>query len=685
MRKIFLDLVPSDAFITLRCRARLLRFIVVLAFALLSSGFFAHAEGTVTNCTQAGLSTALNGGGVVTFSCDGTIVLTNTITIATNTTLDGSGRTVAISGNNAVRLFEVDPSVNFTLIHLTIADGRHTGPNGLAETNRVNGEPGFGAGIYNNGGDLTLFNCTLANNSSVGGNGAIETSSFQHGGAGGTAQGGAIFSAAGSVYLSNCTVSANNATGGNGGGGTFSDDVSGGSASGGAIYGTNAQIILISTSFSSNGASGGAPGGFGPNVGGPSGGAYGGSMCIRGGHLSARNSTFSSNIAAGADLPSIVRSGAVGPAEGGAIFITNATAEFVRSLFATNTALSGKKSLNGTVGYANGGAICNQGTLSISSSGFYGNRAVGRGGSEGYGAGGAVSTSASLTLVDSALAGNSVQGSEGGAQSAFAFPGAPGMGGGIFNQGVAAITNSTIAQNMARGGDSGAGISSMAAGGDGTGGGLFNRGVSVAFANVTLADNNALGGVGNPAGASSGGGLRSTNGTITLINSIVANNQSGSNCFGNLTDGGHNISSDASCNFSSAGSLNNTDPKLAPLADNGGPTPTMALLPDSPAIDAADNAFCPPTDQRGFPRPSGRGCDMGAFEYFGTYRVVLHDAQIQICFFCPTNRTCSVLATTNLLTWQTIGSLGVGDSGIACFEETNASSYPLRFYKISDP
>ena len=252
MRKIFLDLVPSDAFITLRCRARLLRFIVVLAFALLSSGFFAHAEGTVTNCTQAGLSTALNGGGVVTFSCDGTIVLTNTITIATNTTLDGSGRTVAISGNNAVRLFEVDPSVNFTLIHLTIADGRHTGPNGLAETNRVNGEPGFGAGIYNNGGDLTLFNCTLANNSSVGGNGAIETSSFQHGGAGGTAQGGAIFSAAGSVYLSNCTVSANNATGGNGGGGTFSDDVSGGSASGGAIYGTNAQIILISTGFSSN-------------------------------------------------------------------------------------------------------------------------------------------------------------------------------------------------------------------------------------------------------------------------------------------------------------------------------------------------------------------------------------------------------------------------------------------------
>jgi hypothetical protein len=56
----------------------------------------------------------------------------------------------------------------------------------------------------------------------------------------------------------------------------------------------------------------------------------------------------------------------------------------------------------------------------------------------------------------------------------------------------------------------------------------------------------------------------------------------------------------------------NANPLLAPLADNGGPTQTMALLAVSPALDAGNN--CPPTDQRGLPRPQGPGCDIGAFE-----------------------------------------------------------------------
>lgn len=56
-----------------------------------------------------------------------------------------------------------------------------------------------------------------------------------------------------------------------------------------------------------------------------------------------------------------------------------------------------------------------------------------------------------------------------------------------------------------------------------------------------------------------------------------------------------------------------TDPMLATLADNGGPTGTLALLPGSPAIDAA-GATCPPVDQRGIVRPVGAACDAGAFE-----------------------------------------------------------------------
>jgi hypothetical protein len=56
------------------------------------------------------------------------------------------------------------------------------------------------------------------------------------------------------------------------------------------------------------------------------------------------------------------------------------------------------------------------------------------------------------------------------------------------------------------------------------------------------------------------------------------------------------------------------DPRLAPLADNGGPTLTQALLADSPALATALNCPPPATDQRGVIRPQGGGCDIGAFE-----------------------------------------------------------------------
>ena len=55
------------------------------------------------------------------------------------------------------------------------------------------------------------------------------------------------------------------------------------------------------------------------------------------------------------------------------------------------------------------------------------------------------------------------------------------------------------------------------------------------------------------------------------------------------------------------------DARLTPLGDHGGPTPTHALLPDSPAIDLAPGASCPGADQRGRPRPAD-GCDAGAVE-----------------------------------------------------------------------
>lgn len=71
--------------------------------------------------------------------------------------------------------------------------------------------------------------------------------------------------------------------------------------------------------------------------------------------------------------------------------------------------------------------------------------------------------------------------------------------------------------------------------------------------------------------------------------------------------------------------MTTADPNLGPLADNGGPTQTMALVAPSPALNTGSNAVCAAAigapnygagglDQRGVQRPQGPACDLGAFE-----------------------------------------------------------------------
>jgi hypothetical protein len=110
-------------------------------------------------------------------------------------------------------------------------------------------------------------------------------------------------------------------------------------------------------------------------------------------------------------------------------------------------------------------------------------------------------------------------------------------------------------------------------------------------------------------------------GTLTLYNSIIAYAGSSSNAWGSITDGGFNISSDGSANFNSGSSFNLTDPRLKALDDYGGPTPTMALDSDSPAIDFGASAGAP-LNQRGLIRPSGPGVDM-VFELQSTSPQIL--------------------------------------------------------------
>ena len=116
--------------------------------------------------------------------------------------------------------------------------------------------------------------------------------------------------------------------------------------------------------------------------------------------------------------------------------------------------------------------------------------------------------------------------------------------------------------------------------------------------------------IANNESARLGGGIMTQLGAAIFVkNTIVADN-SIENCnaaqFGGvISSQGNNISSDDSCPFTKPADKQNTNPLLGPLQNNGGPTDTRALLPGSPAVDAANATACPQRDQRGVVRKDG--------------------------------------------------------------------------------
>ena len=190
-------------------------------------------------------------------------------------------------------------------------------------------------------------------------------------------------------------------------------------------------------------------------------------------------------------------------------------------------------------------------------------------------------------------------------------------------------------------------------GGDWGGGALFLRDATVGIANSTLEGNLARGSggsavsidqlsvttdialdhttiAGNRMLSSTGAGIHNTDAHVRLKNVIAAGNRGPagqpSDCIGSFQSFGNNlIGATEGCVLAPvAGAgpdISGQEPLLGALADNGGPTWTMALWPGSPAIDAgtcADVDGRPVAiDQRGVPRPVGAGCDIGAYEGIG--------------------------------------------------------------------
>jgi hypothetical protein len=142
---------------------------------------------------------------------------------------------------------------------------------------------------------------------------------------------------------------------------------------------------------------------------------------------------------------------------------------------------------------------------------------------------------------------------------------------------------------------------------------LVSNGV-VTLANVTITNNSDT---------NDTGGLSIDAGSVTMRNSIVAGNSSeaGSpDCSGTLTSGGNNLIGDGTgCGGFVASdqvgtSVSPKDARLGPLQNNGGPTATHALLPNSPALDKGNSSTCAERDQRAVRRLQGAACDIGAFE-----------------------------------------------------------------------
>jgi hypothetical protein len=340
-------------------------------------------------------------------------------------------------------------------------------------------------------------------------------------------------------------------------------------------------------------------------------------------------------------------------------------------------ATAGSGGAGGNAGAGKGGAVYDgQGTVVIDHSTFFGNSASGgtagagaasttgaggNGGNGSVGAGGALLLAFdTVTITNSTFADNGALATPGGAGGNGSGPGGAGgngseaLGGAIaISRSTVRLSNCTLTGNTAFGAAGGAG----GAGSTGGNGGLGGNGAGGAISldpdaetlnldNSTVAFNEAGAGAGGAAGTGGtpgtsgqviGGGVYSPVGTpnvLNIVSSILADNTARTTSASPSNDIGGNVATASHILLGDATGSNLTpanpdangnrigsaaapiDPRLRPLDNYGGPTATLALYPDSPAIDAGANPDGLTTDQRGFgPRAVGAAPDIGAFEF----------------------------------------------------------------------